>query len=80
VIGRDDVRTLEEQLLEQLLAGPRAGEMHLDVRAGLQSGQTDEIHREIEHAYGLSHVEHEHFAMVAERRRLRTSCTASGWS
>ena len=46
-----------EQLLAQLLAGPQTGHFDLDVLFGPQSGQADDLPRQIHDIDRIAHVQ-----------------------
>src|SRR5256885_12737602 len=61
---------LQNDFLEQLLAGSKASENDLNFFFRMV-GQADEIASEIDDFDRLSHVEHEDLSIVAKRRRLQ---------
>ncbi len=53
-----------EELLVQLLAGPRLGELDRDVRLGLVAGEPDHVVGEVDDLHRLAHVEDEDLALA----------------
>src|SRR3546814_4070115 len=56
--GRHQRLAVVEQLLVQLLAGTQASEANLDLLVGLQTGEADDLARQLDDPHRLAHVEH----------------------
>jgi hypothetical protein len=57
VLVRPCALVLGHQLLEQLLARPRAGEHDRDVDVGLEAREADQVLDQVEDTHRLAHVE-----------------------
>ena len=66
-----------EELLVDLLSRPAADDLHVDVALGVETGELDHRSSELDDAYWLAHVEHEHLGAARAAAVPSTSAPAA---